>query len=280
MKALLTRLSVLALCGCATAQPAPTPESEFLKVAQVAITDQSLTDFTAEARMELNNSTDTAMQIGAASWALSLDGTSVASGSVDLDQTAEAGQTITFRVPGTAEIVHSEDELKALVAHADQPLEVLMKGSLKVTQAGKTSELPYARVGTLRAPRLPIPKMNDAALGRADDDVSVSFYFGLANQNAFKVKVKNITYHAELDGKEVGAGVATTGDDLPASQTAEFPIQESVPELDRSKNQIPYHFTGTVDLGITQVPVDLSGTLTWTNKDKKAPAGKKKKKGG
>ena len=141
------------------------------------------------------------MQIGAATWELSLDGKVVASGSSDINKAADPGQTLTFRVPGSAEIVKNADELTALVAHGDQPLELLMRGKVAITQGDKTEQLPFSRTGELRAPRLPIPKMNDSALGRADEDVTVSFYFGIENQNPFKVKLKSLSYKAELDGQ-------------------------------------------------------------------------------
>lgn len=154
----------------------------------------------------------------------------------------------------------------------------MMTGTVNLRQGGKTTALEFARAGQLRAPRLPIPKLNDAALGRSDDDVTVSFYLGIENQNPFEVKLKSISYKAELDGVEVGSGMASTGDRLPPSETAEYPIQENVTTLDRSKTQIPYHLTGTVDLGLTQVPIDLTGVLTYSNKPVKAQPSKHKHK--
>jgi len=262
------RRAVLALgilAGCASAPPAQVAP-EALQAERLTVTDQTLTGFTAEARFELTNTADTPMQITGASYDLAMDGKSIASGQVDLDRTATPGQMLSFAVPVTAEIVHDTAELKALVARGDVPIPLLMKGSVKITQNGAQSELPYSRVGELRAPRLPVPKMNDTALGRTDEDVTVSFYFGLENQNPFEIRVKNISYHATLDGKDVGSGVASTGDKLPASQTAEYPIQENVTKFDRTKTQVPYQFTGTVDLGIIQVPIDLSGTLQFEQK--------------
>jgi len=163
-------------------------------------------------------------------------------------------------------VVHDAAELKALVGRGDTPIALVMKGSIKVSQGGTQTELPYSRLGELRAPRLPVPIMNDTALGRTDQDVSVSFYFGVENQNPFEIKIKNISYRAELDGKEVGTGTASIGDRIPASQTAEYPIQESVTHFDRSKTEVPYHFTGSVDLGLLQVPIDLTGTLKFEEK--------------
>jgi hypothetical protein len=266
-----------ALAACASAHPVPEAQSDLLKAEQLAVTDQSLTDFTAEARMELTNSRDSAMQIGTATWELSLDGKVVATGSTEINKSADPGQTLTFRIPGSAEIVKNADELTALVAHGDQPLELLMRGKVGITQGDKTEQLPFSRTGELRAPRLPVAKMNDADLGRSDEDVTVSFYLGIENQNPFKLKLKSLTYKAELDGQEVGTGIASNGDDLPASETAEFPIQENVTNLDRSKTQIPYHLTGSIDLGLVQIPIDLTGNLTFENKPAK-PAKTRKHK--
>jgi LEA14-like dessication related protein len=248
------------LAGCAGA-PAVTVAPEALQTEQLAITEQSLSGFTAEARFELNNTGETPMEISSATYALTMDGKPLTSGQVDLEKTAAPGGQLQLRVPVSMEIVHNADELTALVGRGDTPIPLLMKGVVKVSQGGTQSEIPYARTGELRAPRLPVPHMNDTALGRSDQDVTVSFYFGLENQNPFEIKVKNISYHAIVDGKEIGSGTASMGDRLPASQTAEYPIQENLTNLDRSKSEIPYHFTGAVDLGLVQVPIDLSGTM-------------------
>jgi LEA14-like dessication related protein len=258
------RRAVLALgfsVGCAGAPPVAPVAPEALQTQRLTVTEQTLTGFTAEARFELTNSGDTPMQITGATYDLTMDGKPLTSGQLDLDQAASPGQIISLRVPVSAEVVHDAAELKALVARGDTPIPLVMKGVVKITQNGAQTELPYSRLGELRAPRLPVPMMNDTALGRSEQDVSVSFYFGVENQNPFDIKIRNISYRAELDGKEVGSGAASIGDRIPASQTAEYPIQESVPKLDRSKTELPYHFTGTVDLGIVQVPIDLTGML-------------------
>ena len=75
--------------------------------------------------------------------------------------------------------------------------------------------------------------------------------------------------YTQVRGGEVSAEFATSasiGDRIPASQTAEYPIQESVTSFDRSKTEVPYHFTGSVDLGLVQVPIDLTGTLKFDEK--------------
>ncbi len=254
------------MTGCAGAPPVAPVSEEAMQTERLAVTAQSLTGFTAEARFEITNSAETPMQITGATYELSMDGKPLSSGQMDLDQTASPGQMVSLRVPVDAEVIHNAAELNAMLARGDTPIPLVMKGVVKITQAGAQTELPYSRLGELRAPRLPVPKMNDTALGRTDQDVSVSFYFGVHNQNPFDIKIKNISYRAELDGKEVGTGTASIGDRIPASQTAEYPIQENVLNLDRAKTELPYHFTGTVDLGITQVPIDLSGTLKFEDK--------------
>ena len=247
--------------GCAGAPPVAPVAPEALQAERLAITDQTLSGFTAEARFELTNTGETPMQITGATYDLTMDGKPLTAGQMDLDQTASPGAIVSLRVPVSAEVVHNGDELKAMVARGDSPIPLLMKGTIKTSQGGTQSEIPFSRTGELRAPRLPVPRMNDTALGRSDQDVTVSFYFGLENQNPFEIKVKNITYKAVVDGKEIGSGTASIGDRLPASQTAEYPIQENVLNLDRSKTEIPYRFSGSVDLGLVQVPIDLTGTM-------------------
>ncbi len=254
------------LTGCAGAPPVTAVTPEALQTERLSVTEQSLTGFTAEARFELTNTAETPMQITGATSDLTLDGKPLSAGQIDLDQTAAPGQIVSLRVPVTVEVVHNAAELRAMIARGDTPIPIVMKGAMKISQGGTQTELPYSRLGEVRAPRLPVPMMNDTALGRTDQDVSVSFYFGVSNQNPFEIKIKNITYRAELDGKEVGTGTASIGDRIPASQTAEYPIQESVTNFDRSKTEVPYHFTGSVDLGLVQVPIDLTGNLKFEEK--------------
>ena len=73
----------------------------------------------------------------------------------------------------------------------------------------------------------------------------------------------SISYRASLDGQEVAAGMASTGDRLPASQTAEYEIEASSKNPEK-KNEMTYTVEGVIDLGVTKMPYKLSGPVNFS----------------
>jgi LEA14-like dessication related protein len=257
-------LALACTVGCATAKP-PSPElpADSLQAQPLAVTEQSLTSFTVEARMEFQNPEATPLVIHEAVYEVTLDGTSVGKGQVTLDQTVAPGESQFLRIPAQTALAPDEDTLKKWLAKGDTPIHLVMQGTLKISEQGVARETPFAEVGELRAPRLPLPKMNDVDVGRyGEGELGISFFLGLENQNPFEVRIASISYRASLDGQEVATGMASTGDHLPASQTAEYEIEASMKS--EQKNQMTYSVEGVIDLGVTKLPYHLTGPVNFS----------------
>jgi LEA14-like dessication related protein len=257
-------LALVFAVGCATAKPqSPELPADTLQAQPLAITEQSLTRFTVEARMEFQNPEATPLQIHEATYEVTLDGTSMSKGTVPLDLTVAPGESQFVRIPAQTELAPDEDTLKKWLAKGDTPIHLVMQGTLKMNEQGVAREAPFSEVGELRAPRLPLPKMNDVDVGRyGEGELGISFFLGLENQNPFEVRIASISYRASLDGQEVATGMASTGDHLPASQTAEYEIEASMKKSEQ-KN-MTYSVEGVVDLGVTKLPYHLTGPVNFS----------------
>jgi LEA14-like dessication related protein len=257
-------LALVLVAACATSKPPPPAlPSDALQAQPLAVTEQNLTSFTVEARMEFQNPDATPLTIHEATFEVSLDGTSVGKGRATLDQQVGPGESQFVRIPAPTSLASDEATLKKWLDKGDQPIQVTVQGTLQITENGVNREAPFTEVGELRAPRLPIAKMNDVDVGRyAEGELGISFFLGLENQNPFEVRVQSISYRASLNGQEVATGMASTGDRLPASQTAEYEIEAS--SKDSQTNSMSYAVEGVVDLGVTKMPYKLAGPVNFS----------------
>jgi LEA14-like dessication related protein len=259
-------LALACTVACATAKPTSAAlPPDTLQAQPLAVTEQNLTSFTVEARMEFQNPDATALTIREATFEITLDGTSVNKGRVTLDLQVAAGDSQFVRIPAPTTLAPDEETLKKWLAKGDTPIHMVMQGTLIMDEQGVSREAPYSEVGELRAPRLPKPKMNDVDVGRygGESELGISFFLGLENQNPFEVRVASISYRATLDGKEVAAGMASTGDHIPASQTAEYEIETAMKTTEQ-KNEMTYSLEGVVDLGVTKLPYNLTGPVNFS----------------
>jgi LEA14-like dessication related protein len=273
------------LAACATAQPKPTESAPEIRAESLTVTDQTLTGFSVSAKLAVTNSSANSWTVTGASEELSVDGTQASSDTPSLNQTVPAGGTAEVEIPASAEPIKDEAALRAWDGRADRPIELVMKGQLHINDGTSTRDLPFSRAGQLRAPRLPIAKMDYADISRYDGgDIGITFYVGLENQNTFPVRLKSMTYTAVLAGKQVADGIASAGDKLSPSQISEFEIDS---KLDRGaggaevtklaeSGQLNYQLNGVADFGIAKVPIHLSGLVTFGKKgehQKPKPAG-------
>ncbi len=270
----LAQVALLAgALDCAGAKPvADAPETTSLQ--PLTIVEQTLTDVTVEARLQFDNPDQTPLEIKEATYEVTLDGTSMGKGHVALDYSVEGGGSQFVRIPAPTTLATDEESLNKWVAKGDQPIHVVMQGTLHITEQGTTRDVPFAEVCDMRAPRFPLPKMNDVDVGRYGEggELGVNFFVGVENQNAFEVRVKSISYHASLDGQELAAGMASTGDRLPPSQTAEYEIVAETKKPE--KDEMSYGLEGIIDLGIAKVPIHLSGKVNFSkpSQHKKKPS--------
>ncbi|MHB1843586.1 MAG: LEA type 2 family protein [Deltaproteobacteria bacterium] len=239
------------------------------------MTDQTLTRFDLATKLLLTNRTGSPWNLQAADVEVWVDGVLSGSSHPTLGQTVPANGSLEIEIPATTEPIHDEASLKSWAARADRPVPVLMKGAIQLSDGGSTRDLPFSRAGELRAPRLPVAKIDDAELARyGDGEMGLAIFLGIDNQNPFPVHVKAISYHAALADKLVSEGIASTGDRLPASQIAEYEIDAKLghdnggPELTKlaESGKLVFTLDGTIDLDLTQIHFNLSGPLTFGKK--------------
>jgi LEA14-like dessication related protein len=122
-----------------------------------------------------------------------------------------------------------------------------------------------------------VPKINDAEAARYENnEIGLAFYLGIDNQNPFPLHIKSATYKILINGKQVGEGIASVGDRIPASKMAEYEIlarlspTEFGPELHQlvQDNKLAYVMEGNIDLGMASVPIKLSGDLKFSKGSK------------
>jgi LEA14-like dessication related protein len=270
---------LLILPACAGARGEGAGEgTEDVQAGPLKVTEQTLTGFSVEAMIDLTNSAKEPLQISGATFELLVDEKPMASGTLPFNQILEPGGITSLKIPAAAEIAKDEATLAPWTARGEQAIPILLKGEIQVNLEGKPKESwPYARTGELRSPRLPVPKINDAEAARYENnEIGLAFYLGLDNQNPFPIHIKSATYKIVINGKQVGEGIASVGDRIPASKMAEYEILARLspaqfgPELHQlvQDNKLAYVMDGTVDLGIAQVPIHLTGDLKFSKGSK------------
>ncbi len=269
--------------GCATAPVKPVETAAGVTTGPLTVASQSLTGFQVALKLTVTNPTSEDWTVTGATDALSVDGKTQPEDHPELDQTVAAGGSATVEVDASAEPIHDEAGLRAWIARGDQPIPLLIQGQLALKSGATTRALAFSRAGELRAPRFPVPKMDDAEVARYEGgSIAVSFFLGLQNENAFPVKIKSIRYTATLAGRQVADGLASAADTLPASQLAEYEIDKQLDSTEGGEQitklaeggKLDYALDGTVDLGIAQIPIHLTGFLSFDSK----PSGHHKKK--
>lgn len=256
--------------GCATAPSRPTAPEGPIKAVSLTVTEQTLTGFTVTLDLAITNRSASSWTLQAADTELWVDGILSASNHGQLSQVIPAGGTLELKLPASAEPVKDEASLRSWTSRGDRPVPLVLKGAIQLAGGNGIQDLPFSHAGELRAPRLPVPKMDDAEVARYDSgEIGVSFFLGVENQNPFPIHLRSITYHATLAGQLIAEGFASSGDKVPASQTAEYEIdarldKEHGGELSKlaDEGKLTYRLDGEIDLGLTHVPIELSGPLT------------------
>jgi LEA14-like dessication related protein len=252
--------------------------SEDVQAGPLKVTEQTLTGFSVEAMIDLTNSSKEPLQISGATFELLVDDRPMNSGTLSFNQILESGGLTSLKIPAQAEIAKDEATLAPWTARGEQAIPLLLRGELQVNLEGRPRESwPFARTGELRAPRLPVAKINDAEAARYENnEIGLAFYLGLDNQNPFPIHIKSATYKIVINGKQVAEGIASVGDRIPASKMAEYEVLARLspaqfgPELHQlvQDNKLAYVKDGNVDLGIAQVPFKLSGDLKFSKGSK------------
>jgi LEA14-like dessication related protein len=255
-------LAVL-LTACATAEvkpdlPAPTLENQDLQVVS-----QSLTEFHLKLMGKLKCAD--ACTATRAKFELVVDGKVVHSGEKDLSQAAGD-----FTLDQTAKYVASADELRAMDARGGSLLAAI-RGTLQVTQAGKSFAVDFARSREVRVPRLPHVKFQELEAGRfSEEEAAITFHIGVNNPNPFELRVDEIKYEVTVAGKKVGDGTIGRGERVSPASTGVFDIEvkidasthgdAEIKKLIKSK-VLPYEITGSMAAELHSETFDFKGDV-------------------
>src|SRR5439155_6464779 len=101
-----------------------------------------------------------------------------------------------------------------------------LRGTLFVTQGGRSFEVAFARSREVRVPRLPHMKFQELEAGRFSEiEAAATFHIGVHNPNPFEIRVASIKYEVTIAGKKVGDSVIGRSERVAPSSTGVFDIQ-------------------------------------------------------
>jgi len=257
--------AALIAAGCSGAQQVPDkPPVREAAVSRIDVRDQSFTQFTAVALVEIES--PTALQAREARYELTVGGEPADAGTIRLDREIPPGGG-TVEVPVTA--AYARGEKLAEVLENAAPIPIVMRGAV-VTSDG--TEWTFQRAGQVRAPRVPEVKVWHVEAGAFPEEnrVGLVFYVRVENRNPFEVQLEQMTYDLVINGKRmIEQGIAGRKERLPPASVAqlEIPIELDETNFPEVKNAIrrggglDYLIDGIVRLGVGRIPVELSGPI-------------------
>jgi LEA14-like dessication related protein len=251
------------LTACATAEvkhdlPAPVLDNQDLQVVS-----QSLTEFHLKLVGKLKCAdTCTATR---AKFELVVDSKVVSSGEQNMN--VQGGD---FALDQTSKYVSSADELKAMDARGGSLLAAL-RGTLTVTQGGKSFNVDFARSREVRVPRLPHAKFQELEAGRfAEDEAAITFHIGVWNPNPFELRLDEIKYDVSVAGKKIGDGTIGRGERVSPSSTGVFDIETKIDAATHGDKEIkalikskvlPYEVSGSMAAELHSETFDFKGDV-------------------
>jgi LEA14-like dessication related protein len=249
--------------ACATAEVKPDLPAPTLDNQELEVVSQTLTEFHLKLVGKLKCAdvcTATKAKIE-----LVVDGKVVHSGEKALSQ--GAGD---FALDQTAKYVGSADELKAMDARGGSLLAAI-RGTLTVTQGGKSFNVDFAHSHEVRVPRLPHVKFQELEAGRfAEDEAAITFHIGVWNPNPFELRVDEIKYEVSVAGKKVGDGTIGRGERVSPSSTGVFDIEIKVDAATHGDKEIralikskvlPYEISGSMAAELHSETFDFKGDV-------------------
>lgn len=256
--------AMVAVAGCKSGPAMGPPGGAALTLQQLTVSQQGLTEF--KVRFEGQVSSPAAATLESADYELVLDGKTLKSGQEKLGIGVLAGSSATFALEEGTPYVGSAEELKAMAAHASDGV-VALRG--KIHLAGGTA-LEFGKSRDLRLPRLPNVVMNQVDFARySADEVSGTFYVGVANPNPFPIRIDGLTYQATIAGKKLGDGELGRGEEVAAAATGVFEVQVAVnqetygPDVAKviKTLTLPYELVGQLEGKLIQEPYSLKGDI-------------------
>lgn len=263
---LAAALASTLLGACAGGPPAPTaPVASRAEVNKLEIKDQSFTEFTAVAFVSVPAG-EQPIQAGKATFELLVNGEPRGSGTVPLNVQVPAGGGV-VEVPARA--TYAEGDKLSEVMQREEPLPILLRGSVE-TSDGHVYE--FSRSGRVRTPRVPDVKVWHVEAGAypSEEKIGLVFFVQLENRNPFELQLEQMDYDLVINGKKmVAEGKAGRKERVPAASTAqlEIPLQlnkKNFPDVAKhikSGSGLQYQIDGTIRLAVGQIPVELTGPI-------------------
>lgn len=247
-RSLVVSLFLLAACKSAPEVVAEVAAPELAKE-DFAVVSQSLTQADVQYTGTLAAG-GAAVTVEKAKWEFVVDGAVKSSGEEKLGLSAQAGETVDFKLDETLQYVKDEEELRQMDTRGGSLL-LALRGTLFVNvvvpatnetpASTRTVELPFARAKEVRTPRLPHLKFQDFEAGRVDDkglEVQALFHLGVVNPNPFQVSIAGIDYTVELAGKEVNKGTIGAGERVANASTGVFDVPGTLSEATHGKDAV------------------------------------------
>ncbi|WP_224242096.1 LEA type 2 family protein [Hyalangium gracile] len=252
--------------GCASAPARPeTPPA--LTLQEATVPTQGLTEATVRYAGQVVSPVPGVIE--KADYELVSDGQVVKTGTASLDVPVTPNQPTSFSFEERAAYVRGPDDLKAMSERGGSLL-LALRGTLTVRSGQQVETLPFAASRSVRVPRLPEVVLESMDAARySDTEVGLTFRVGVKNPNPFPLRLDQLTYELQVNGKSLGTGQLTKADTVDASATGVYPLEASVsaatwgPEVKKliAKNVLTYTLAGQLKGPLLEQPYSLIGDV-------------------
>jgi Late embryogenesis abundant protein len=218
--------TVLLALACAGAPPKPTGEPT-LSGESLQVASQDLTEVAVRFAGELAHPAGGTLE--AAAWELVADGKVVQTGEARLDTALAPGAPTAFGFEVRRPYVASAEALQAL-AQKEGPLLLALRGQLRVRAPGGAEQtLPFAASRSVRAPRLPVVRVERLDAARyGPEEVTLTVGLGVDNPNPFPVRLSSLTWALSVNGKALADGNALQRDSVAPASTGVYDVEASL----------------------------------------------------
>lgn len=263
-----TLIIALSLTGCATlndllgsafVQPK-------LHYKTMRISGLSFEGATLDFDFELENPNSVAISLASLDYKLNVEGKQLFAGDQNKGIKIGANARSPVTLPFSVKFVDLAQSLATLFSSKQQVPYDLAVGFGLNTPIGPI-RLPAKVDGNVPLPKLPEVKVANVRMGNLSvSGAEIIFDLNVQNKSQFPLRLEGLNYGVEIAGAQVGSGNAQVpAMAANAAATTQVPIRlnflsagAAVVNVVRKK-QVPYKFTGKVDLGPFEHPFTLAG---------------------
>jgi LEA14-like dessication related protein len=252
--------------GCASA-PARPESPPVLTLQEATVPTQGLTEATVHYAGQVVSSVPGVVE--KADFELVSDGQVVKTGSAPLNVPLTPNQPASFYFEQRAPYVRGPEDLKALSERGGTML-LALRGTLTVRSGQQVESLPFAASRSVRVPHLPevVLESLDAARYSATE-VGLTFRVAVKNPNPFSLRLDQLTYALEVNGKQLSEGQLAKADTVEASASGVYPLEATVSPATWgsevkaliAKNVLTYSLKGELTGPLLKVPYSLESTV-------------------